>query len=259
VSSGGQAAVRPLERPLGAPGDEAATGTRGEDAPGEEGGFLERVLAAGNRRRAPHQGRRHPGAPGLDGMTGDDLGAYRKTHGPTIRAALVAGPEAPPPVRRTAIPTPGGGPRTLGIPAALARCREHALWPVLPQAGDPTVSGRRDGVRPPRRAHQAVGPAPAAIRAGDTWVGDLDRDQCCDRGTHDGWRSRVRRRVQDRRVVTLTHRFLKAGVRTLEGRVAPTAAGPPPGGPRAPRRANRRPDAFDQGREPRGHGQSGAL
>src|SRR5262249_8417914 len=38
VSSEGKASVRPLELPLDDPGDEAVTGTRGEDAPVEEGG-----------------------------------------------------------------------------------------------------------------------------------------------------------------------------------------------------------------------------
>jgi hypothetical protein len=46
VSSEGKASVRPLERPLDGPGDEAVTGTRGEDAPVEKGGLLERVLDA---------------------------------------------------------------------------------------------------------------------------------------------------------------------------------------------------------------------
>jgi RNA-directed DNA polymerase len=91
VSSGGQAAVRQLERPLGPPGDEAMAGTRGEDAPVEEKHLLERRLAAPNLRRARHQVRRHQGAPGVDGMTVDGLGECLKTHGPMIRAALLEG------------------------------------------------------------------------------------------------------------------------------------------------------------------------
>ena len=91
VSSAGNASVRPLERPLEVPGDEAGTGTRGEDAPGAGAALLERVLEAANRRRARHQVRRHQGAPGIDAMTVDDRGGYVKTHGPMIRVALLAG------------------------------------------------------------------------------------------------------------------------------------------------------------------------
>jgi RNA-directed DNA polymerase len=83
--------VRPLELPLEIPGEEAMAGTRGEDAPVEEKHLLERMLEAKNLRRALHQVRRHQGAPGVAGMTVEDLGASLKTHGPTIRAALLEG------------------------------------------------------------------------------------------------------------------------------------------------------------------------
>jgi RNA-directed DNA polymerase len=130
VSSAGTASVRQLERPLEAPGEEAVTGTRGEDAPVAGTDLLERVLEAGNLRRALHQVRRHQGAPGVDGMTVDDLGAYLKTPWPTLRVALLAGTYVPQPVRRTEIPKPGGGTRNLGIPTGLDRFIEPALLPV---------------------------------------------------------------------------------------------------------------------------------
>jgi RNA-directed DNA polymerase len=95
VSSGGQASVRPRERPLEDPGEEAVTGTRGEDAPVEGTDRLARVLEAGNLRRALHQVRRHQGAPGIDGMTVDDLEEHLQTHWPTIRASVVEGSYAP--------------------------------------------------------------------------------------------------------------------------------------------------------------------
>jgi hypothetical protein len=65
--------------------------------------------------------------------------------------------------------------------------------------------------------------------------------------------SRVRRRVKDRRVLTLIHRFLKAGVLTLEESVEPTAEGIPQGGPRSPLLANLLLDEFDKELERRGH------
>jgi RNA-directed DNA polymerase len=98
-----------------------------------------------------------------------------------------------------------------------------------------------------------VGQAQGDIRAGYTWVVDIDLEKVFDPVNHDVLMSRVRRRVQDRRVVTLIHRFLKAGVLTLEGRVEPTAAGTPPGGPRSPRRANLWLDELDTELEQRGH------
>lgn len=63
MSSGGKASVRPLERPLDTPGDEAIVGTRSEDAPVEEKNLLERRLEAQHLRRALHQVRCHHGVP----------------------------------------------------------------------------------------------------------------------------------------------------------------------------------------------------
>jgi RNA-directed DNA polymerase len=164
-------------------------------------------------------------------MTVDELGEYLTAHWPTIRAALLEGTYVPQPVRRTEIPKPGGGTRTLGIPTVLDRCLEPALLQVLPEEWDPTCSERSDGFRPRRSAHQAVEQAQAYLRAGYTWVVDIDLEQFFDRVNHDVWMSRVRRRVTDRRVLTLIHRFLKAGALTLEGNVEPTAEGTPQGGP----------------------------
>ena len=63
MSSGGKAAVRPLERPRDTPGDEATAGTRGEAAPVEETNLLERRLrGAAAPARAP-PGQPPPGGP----------------------------------------------------------------------------------------------------------------------------------------------------------------------------------------------------
>jgi RNA-directed DNA polymerase len=253
VSSGGKASVRQLELPLDTPGDEAIAGTRGEDAPVEEKNLLERMLEVQNLRRALHQVRRNQGAPGVDGMTVDDLGEYLKTHWPMIRAALLGGTYAPQPVRRTAIPKPGGGTRNLGIPTVLDRFIEQALLQVLQAEWDPTFSDRSYGFRPQRSAHQAVGQAQAYTQEGYTWVVDIDLEKFFDQVNHDVLMSRVRQRVQDRRVVSLIHRFLKAGVLTLEGSVEPTAEGTPQGGPLSPLLANLLLDELDKELEKRGH------
>jgi RNA-directed DNA polymerase len=186
-------------------------------------------------------------------MTVDDLEEHLQTHGPTIRASLLAGTYAPQPVRRAAIPKPGGGTRNLGIPIVLDRCIEQALLQVLQEEWDPTFSESSSGFCPQRRAHQAVGQAQASIREGYTWVVDIDLEQFFDRVNHDVLLSRVRRRVQDRRVRILIHRFLKAGVLTLAGSVEPTAEGTPQGGPRSPLLANLLLDELDKELERRRH------
>ena len=61
--------------------------------------------------------RSNKGSAGVDGMTIEDLRAYRKEHWPVIREQLLSGTYEPKPVRRVEIPKPdGGGVRKLGIP-----------------------------------------------------------------------------------------------------------------------------------------------
>jgi RNA-directed DNA polymerase len=135
----------------------------------------------------------------------------------------------------------------------LDRFIEHALLQVLQEEWDPTFSERSDGFRPQRRAHQPVEQAQAYLREGYTWVVDIDLEKFFDRVNHDGLMSRVRRRGKDRRVLILIHRFLKAGVLTLEGSVEPTAEGTPQGGPLSPLLANLLLDGVDKELEKRGH------
>lgn len=85
----------------------------------------------------------------------------------------------------------------------------------------------------------------------------LDVEQFFDRVNHDVLLSRVRARVTDRRVVALIHRFLKAGVFTLEGVREPTVEGTPQGGPLSPLLANLLLDEFDK--ELKGEGTASSV
>ena len=239
--------------PLGRPGDETAAGTRGRDAPVKGTDLMERVLEKENLKKALRQVRRNRGAPGIDGMTVDSLVAHLKTHWPAIRSSLMEGTYKPSPVRRVNIPKAGGGTRNLGVPVVLDRFVEQALLQVLQADWDPTFSKWSFGFRPGRSAHQAVSQAQAYIREGYSWIVDIDLEKFFDRVNHDVLLSRVRMRVKDRRVVQLIHRFLKAGVFTLDGSLEPTQEGTPQGGPLSPLLANLLLDDLDKELERRGH------
>ena len=222
MPSRGRASDSQLRLDLERPGDKATAGAKGEDAPVDGTDLLERVLEGENLRRALRQVKRNRGAPGVDGMTVEALVPHLKATWPAIRASLLDGTYRPQAVRRVEIPKPGGGVRKLGVPVVLDRFIEQALMQVLQAEWDPTFSVSSFGFRPGRSAHQAVAQAQAYIREGYTWVVDLDLEKFFDRVNFDVLLSRVRRRVRDSRVVRLIHRFLKAGVLTLEGMVEAT-------------------------------------
>jgi len=73
---------------------------------------------------------RNGGAPGVDGMTVEELMPYCREHWARIREELVSGRYQPQPVRRVEIPKPDGkGRRMLGIPTVTANdtSRQHTF------------------------------------------------------------------------------------------------------------------------------------
>lgn len=94
---------------------------------------------------------RNGGAPGVDGMTVDELLPYCREHWARIREELLNGRYQPQAVRRVEIPKPDGkGTRTLGIPTVLDRMIQQALLQVLTPIFDPTFSDGSFGYRPGR-------------------------------------------------------------------------------------------------------------
>jgi len=152
---------------------------RPEDAviPGLEVSLWERMLSAENLGRAPWRARANGGAPGVDGMTTEELVPWLREHWAPVRQALDAGTYRPSPVRRVVIPKPGGGERLLGVPTCLDRLIQQAIAQVLTPIFDPQFSGSSFGFRPGRSAHQAVKVARRCIQDGLEWVADIDLDR----------------------------------------------------------------------------------
>lgn len=193
------------------------------------------------------------GAPGVDGMTVEELWDYSVKHWSRIREELLRGEYRPQPVRVVEIPKPDGrGTRMLGIPTVMDRLIQQALLQVLTPIFDPTFSEGSCGFRPGRGTHDAVRRAREHIAAGFGWCCDLDLEKFFDRVNHDILMSRVARRVKDKRVLLLIRRFLQAGL--MEGGVvSPRVEGTPQGGPLSPLLSNILLDELDKELEARGH------
>ena len=78
--------------------------------------LMEAVVSPENATRAWKAVRRNQGAPGIDGMTTEQLRDHIRRHWATIQTKLLAGTYVPTPVRRKEIAKPDGGVRVLGIP-----------------------------------------------------------------------------------------------------------------------------------------------
>lgn len=213
---------------------------------------LEKVLSRENMWRAYERVVSNQGAPGVDGITVDELKPLLQARWEAIRKQLLDGTYQPSPVRKVEIPKPGGGVRTLGIPTVVDRLIQQALYQALQSWYDTTFSDSSFGFRLGRGAHDALDVAREHVAAGYRWVVDMDLEKFFDRVNHDILMSRLARRIEDKRVLKLIRRYLAAGM--MEGGlVSPRNEGTPQGGPLSPLLSNILLDELDKELERRGH------
>jgi len=207
--------------------------------------LMELIVDRVNMERAWKRVRSNRGAAGPDGMTMAEYPDWCREHWETIRQQLLDGTYRPQPVRRVAIPKPGGGERLLGIPNVQDRVIQQAIGQVLTPMFDPGFSESSFGFRPRRSAHGAIKQIQRTIKQGYRYVVDVDLSKFFDRVQHDVLMSRVARKVRDKRLLHLIGGYLRAGV-MIDGVKQPTSVGTPQGGPLSPLLSNILLDDLDK-------------
>lgn len=214
--------------------------------------LIEAMLERENMLEAYKQVVKNKGAPGIDGMTTEDLKDYLKKHWLQLKDEVAAGRYKPSPVREVEIPKPGGGVRKLGIPTVIDRLLQQALHQILSPIFEIGFSESSYGFRPGRGAHQAVQKAKEYVAEGKRWVVDMDLEKFFDRVNHDILMSRIARKIKDKRVLLLIRRYLQAGI-MIDGIETIREEGTPQGGPLSPLLSNILLDDLDKELEKRGH------
>lgn len=213
---------------------------------------IEGVVNDYNMQEAMKAVIRNKGAPGIDGITTEEIKGVMQKQWPKIKQDILEGKYRPNPVKRVEILKPdGSGVRKLGIPTVVDRIIQQALYQELVYAFEATFSENSYGFRLGRKAQQAVLKAQEYIREGYEWVVDIDLEKFFDKVNHDILMSRVARKVKDKKILLLIRRFLQAGVME-NGLVQVTEEGTPQGGPLSPLLSNIMLDDFDKELEKRG-------
>ena len=105
---------------------------------------------------------------------------------------------------------------------------------------------------PNRNAHQAVKQVQSFIKEGRNIAVDVDLSKFFDRVNHDLLMTHLGRKIQDKRLLKLIARYLRAGI--MDGqRFIESREGVPQGGPLSPLLANTMLDPLDKELEHRGH------
>jgi RNA-directed DNA polymerase len=130
---------------------------------------------------------------------------------------------------------------------------QQAIAQVVAPLFEVRFSEHSHGFRPGRRAHDAVKSIQQSAREGNGYAVDCDLKSFFDKVDHCQLMQRLRRGIEDGRVLHLIGRYLRAGTVLPDGTREATPAGVPQGGPLSPLLANIMLDDLDHELEKRGH------
>jgi RNA-directed DNA polymerase len=156
--------------------------------------------------------KRNNGAPGIDGMTFDDIekagveGFLRN-----IQEQLVNGTYQPIRNRIKEIPKANGKTRKLGIATIRDRVVQGAVKLILEPVFDSDFQDGSYGYRPKRTAHQAIERVAEAVVKEKTRVIDLDLKSYFDTVKHHILLAKIAERIADEKIMRLLKQMLKIG------------------------------------------------
>jgi RNA-directed DNA polymerase len=208
--------------------------------------LYDKIWRADTLRHAYDRARANDGAPGVDGVTFEQIEtAGREDWLARLGEELRAKTYRCQPVRRVMIPKTGGGERPLGIPTIRDRVVQTAAKLVLEPIFEADLDPAAYGYRPERSATEAIQTVLTLLRQGYTDVVDADLSKYFDTIPHHELMQTLARRIVDADMLRLIKLWLKApveitggdGRRRLEGGRA-SRQGVPQGGVISPLLAN---------------------
>lgn len=215
--------------------------------------LLERILERDNLNNAFKRVKSNKGAHGVDEMEVDELLQYLKDNGDRLKQLILDGKYRPNPVRRVEIPKEDGKKkRKLGIPTVVDRVIQQAMAQVLSPIFEEQFSDNSYGFRPKRSAHQAIKRCQDNIQQGYKYAVDMDLEKFFDTVNQSKLIEVLSRTIRDGRVISLIHKYLRAGV-VKRHKYEESETGVPQGGPLSPLLSNIMLNELDKELEKRGH------
>jgi len=180
---------------------------------------------------------RNRGSSGVDGVTVEIFRRNKARYLDEIEKSLREGNYKPSAIRRVEIPKGDGKTRPLGIPTVKDRIVQMAVKKVIEPIFEAEFLDMSYGFRPGRGCKDALREVDKLIKAGNTWVVDVDLKSFFDSIPHESLLVEVKRRITDGRIIGLIEGWLKQDVLKGMETWKPTQ-GTPQGGVISPLLAN---------------------
>jgi len=218
----------------------------------QEYGLLEQILSPNNLNKAYKKVKSNKGKGGVDKMEVESLKEYLVKNKEKLIQSILDGKYRPNPVRRVEILKEDGKKRQLGIPTVIDRVVQQAIMQVLSPIYERQFSEFSYGFRPKRSAHHALKQCQDYITEGYKHAVDMDLEKFFDTVSQSKLIEVLSRTVKDGRVISLIHKYLRAGV-VIRNKFEETHVGVPQGGPLSPLLSNIMLNELDRELEKRGH------
>ncbi|HMN69515.1 MAG TPA: group II intron reverse transcriptase/maturase [Bdellovibrionales bacterium] len=191
-----------------------------------------------DRLRAAYFAMKRKASAGVDGETWTSYGESLEENLRNLSARLKAGGYRAKPVRRTFIAKTDGKQRPLGVPVLEDKIVQRATVEVLNAIYEMDFLGFSYGYRPGKGQHSCLDALYVGLLTKKVnWVLDADIRGFFDNLDHDWLVKFVEHRIEDKRLIRLIQKWLKAGV-MQDGTVTETEEGVPQGGSISPLLAN---------------------
>ena len=174
-------------------------------ATSEPQSLLLRVLERDNIQLALKRIHERNEAPGIDGMTADELPNYLKEHWSSLRSKLATVAYRPQPMMRVELPSADGKIRLLGIPTMVDRFVQQAIVQVIQAQWE----ANREIFQPQHSVNRIVREIDVLLKKGDRWVFPPKIERFFDKTPYDQLITRLGRRLPDRNLLRLINRFVK--------------------------------------------------
>jgi len=199
--------------------------------------LMGKIANQSNLRTAFKTVKRNKGAPGTDKRTIKDVEANLDIILESLGSTLEHGKYKPSPVKGVAIPKADGNERLLGIPTVVDRIVQQAISQIMSPLFEPHFSPQSYGFRPKRSCAGAIKEASGFVEDGYDIVVDIDIEKFFDNVNHDILMSKLAKYIDDKPLLRLIRRFLRAGM-MQNGVCSKRDIGTPQGSPLSPLLSN---------------------